>query len=141
FDFGSKKKVVCRAVEVERLHSHAVPREHKTLLGSGPDRQSKHSSQPGKAFGIPCQKCMQDDFGIACRNEPVAHTSKAATQFRVVINFSVEYKDGVAVTAGEGLFSSGEIDDSETRSPQRHVRRFIDALLVRTTVRERTYGI
>jgi len=57
---------------------------------------------------------MQDDFGVACRNEPVADSPKTATQFRMVINFSVEYKNGVAVAADEGLLSAGEIDDSET---------------------------
>src|SRR5207302_157760 len=76
FDFGSKKNVASREIEVERLDSHAVSRKDETFLGPGPNRQSKHPSQPGKALGIPFTKCLQDDFGITCRNEPVADGPK-----------------------------------------------------------------
>jgi len=52
--------------------------------------------------------------------EAAAQAFEFAAQFRVVVDFAVEYDDGVAVVAHDGLVASCEVDDFQADRAERN---------------------
>ena len=122
FDFGSKKQVTAGTTEVERLDADAVTRQDQTFLRPDPDCESKHSTQPFKTFNTPFTKCMQHDLRVRGRNESAAPGAKLIPQFPVIVDFSVEYQDDVAIFADNRLISAVEINDPQAHGAQGNIR-------------------
>src|SRR5262249_44852677 len=93
------------------------------------------------AVNAPFTKCMQDNLRVRGGNESAAPGAKLTPQFHVIVDFSVEYQDHVAVFTDKWLVSPVEIDDPQAHRPQRDIRRFSDALLVRTAMNEHTDSV
>ena len=64
----------------------------------------------------------------------MAFAQQFRAQFVVIINFTVENQDRVAVGTVEWLRSALQVDDLQTNRAQRDQARFVDRLLVRTAV-------
>ncbi len=62
----------------------------------------------------------------------MAQRFKLTPQFRVIIDFSVEDQDGVAIVTDHGLIAMFEIDDLEAHRAQRDVGGFPHVLPVRS---------
>jgi hypothetical protein len=58
----------------------------------------------------------------------------------VVVNLAVEDQYGVSVLADHGLIARMKVDNLQAYGAQRHNRRFICALLVRTSMNQRVGG-
>src|SRR6516225_2388165 len=113
FDFGGKEDVLSNVTEIKRFYADAIPSQHEALFGFGPDRQRKHSSKAGETLNVPFAKCMQHDFRVAGRYEPIADVLKEATQFGVIINFAVEHQDGVTIITDNRLIASDKVNDPQ----------------------------
>ena len=130
FDFGPKKEIAAGVTEIERLDADAVSRQDQTFLRPDPNRECKHSTQPFKTVDPPFTECMQDDLRVSGRNESAAPGAKLMPQFPVIVDFSVEYQNHVAVLANNRLVSAVEVDDSQAHGAQTDIRRFIDFRLI-----------
>src|SRR5580698_10221189 len=62
---------------------------------------------------------------------------KLLPQLAVVVDFAVENQDGIAIVTDHGLIAVLQIDDLEAHGSQRDIRRFPNALLVRTAMSQR----
>jgi len=58
----------------------------------------------------------------------------------VIVDLTVEDQDGVSVLADHGLIARLQVDNLEAHGAQRNNRRFIRALLVRTSMNQRVGG-
>jgi hypothetical protein len=67
----------------------------------------------------------------------MAEAFELTAQFRVVINFTVEDQDGIAVIAQHRLRAVLEINDFQAHRAKRYLRRLPNPLLVRPAVRDR----
>src|SRR5579862_6931739 len=81
---------------------------------------------------------MQHGFGVAMRLKPVARPFQIGSQLGMIIDFAVEDQNRAAVVADHRLIAATQIDDFQTDCAERNLRRFPDALLVRTAMRQRT---
>src|SRR5215831_1316621 len=114
FDLRPKVNVVSRTMEKQRLNPNTIARQHKPLLGLGPDTKSEHSSKTTEAFRIPFAKCLQHNLGVAVRCEAAAACNQFGAEFGVVVDLAVENEDDIAILADHRLFPSGQIDDLQT---------------------------
>src|SRR5579862_3978292 len=69
--------------------------------------------------------------------EVVSRAFQFAPQLTVVIDLAVKHQDGVPVLTLHRLLTVIEVDDPQADSPQRHVRRFPDTLLIRAAMCQR----
>jgi len=84
---------------------------------------------------------MEHDLRVTGRDKSAAPGAKGTAQFLVIIDFTVEHQDHIAVFAAEGLVPAGEINDPEAHCAQGNIRRLVDALLVRPAVDQRPDGV
>ena len=84
---------------------------------------------------------MEHDLRVTGRDKLAAPGAKRIAQFLVIIDFTVEHQDHIAVFAAEGLVPAGEINDPEAHGAQRNIGRLVDSLLVRTAVDQRPDGV
>src|ERR1700680_1717725 len=90
-DFAILKTVI------KRLDAYTVASENEAAFGPHPDRDRKHSSQPGKARATPAQEGVEDNLGVAPRFKSKSLRFQLSSQFRVVKNLSIEDYDYIAV--------------------------------------------
>src|SRR5260370_26908525 len=127
-------------MEIYRLDSEAVARENQSPCILRPNRERKHAAQTREAIFVPSQKSPQNYLGVAAGFEFFSVRFQFRAQFAVVVNLAVEDQDGVSVLADHGLVARVKVDDFEAHGPQRDNRRFIRALLVRTSMNQRIGG-
>src|SRR5439155_19613500 len=84
---------------------------------------------------------MEHDLRVTGRDKSAAPGAKGLAQFLLIIDFTVDYQDHIAVFAAEGLVPASEINDPEAHCAQRNIRRLVESLLVRTAVDQRPVGI
>src|SRR5271168_1569256 len=114
--FRRKEEVVAAFSDIERLDADAVAGEHQPLPGIAPDGSREHAAQPLEASGVPLEKCLQDGFGIAVSLKTVAEQLKLAADLKVVVNFTIEDDDRVAIFGKNRLIAACQIDDFKTGS-------------------------
>jgi hypothetical protein len=61
-------------------------------------------------------------------------------QLGMVVHLAVVNQNGIAILAVHGLLAGYEVDDREPYSTQRHVRGFVNALLVGPAMDQRRGG-
>jgi hypothetical protein len=103
-----------------------------------PESRGEHPAEAPEGIDIPFEKCVEGGFGVAPGMEPVTGLFQFLAQFRVVIQFSVEDQDGIALVGRHGLIAVLKVDDAEPHGSQRHFGGFPDTLLVRSAMNQRS---
>src|SRR5437899_10762738 len=84
---------------------------------------------------------MEHDLRVTGRDKSAAPGAKGIAKFLVIIDFTVEHQDHIAVFAADGLVPASEINDPKAHCAQRNIRRLVESLLVRTAVDQRPDGV
>src|ERR1700677_1144545 len=106
-EFRTKDQILSILSQVERLDAHAIASQDQASGGLAPQGDREHPAHAGKASGIPGQECIKHCFGVATTKKAVAKSFQLRPQFKMVVDFAVEYDDSVAVTRGYGLIACG----------------------------------
>src|ERR1700677_4689462 len=107
FEFRTKDQVLSIPGQVERLDAHTISRQDQASGGLAPQGYRKHPAHAGKTCGIPGQERIKHRFGVATTMKTVAKSFQLRPQFKMVVDFTVEYDDSVAVARGDGLIACG----------------------------------
>jgi hypothetical protein len=107
FDFRSEDEAPVLLMEVERLHTGAIAREHESFAISVPNSDGEiafdliNEIQP--TFFVKMKNC----FGICLRRILMATLLQAGAQFGVVVNLAIENQPDAIGAATHRLISGG----------------------------------
>src|SRR5438874_353903 len=121
---------------VERLLADAVTRQEQTPAARVPHREGEHAAQPVHAGGTVRLPRAQQHLRVAAGGEPAAARLQLAAQVAEVVDLAVEDERDGAVLASHRLLAGDEVDDRQTRHPERGLAVQIAAGVVGAAVLE-----
>ena len=123
--------------EHERLDPEAVARAEEPPAATVPERKRPHAVEVLDAGRPPLLVRAQHDLGVRLGAEAMAELLELRAKLEVVEDLAVVQELQRAVVARERLAAAvGEVDNRESRMPERDSRRLEEALAVRPAVTE-----
>src|SRR5262249_44826800 len=132
--------VVSFAAKIQRLYAHAVTRQDQTPARLAPQRQTEHAAQPPEALGVPLEKGVQYHLRVTVGEKAMTQRLQSGAELGMIVNLAVINQNHVAILAAHGLLARHEVDDHKPHCTQRNVRGFVNALLVRPAMNQRSGG-
>ncbi len=142
-DLGREEQHAIRLMEEQGLLTVAVTGEQQTLPVRVPEGEREHAAEARHARRSPLLVRMHDGLGVGAGAERVPLRDELLAQRLKIVDLPVEDDLHRAVLVRHRLVSGGQIDDGQPPVREAHaalaVARlgFEEALIVRTTVRER----
>ena len=104
-----------RAVsEVERLDPEAIAAEQGAAAAGVYEAEREHPDEPGDEAVAPAVPRLQQDLGVARREEAVAVAGQLLTQLGVVVDAAVEHGDETELRVDHRLRAAGrEVDHGQ----------------------------
>ena len=137
FELGCEEKHLSIEKIFERLHADSVARAENAPALFIVDCECKHAAKMREAIGPEFFVKPEENFGIRLRTEHVTSLFEHFPLFLVVIDFTIECNDGIAVTGNHRLSSRiGEIDDLKSAMSQTDIPIDEDSPTIRSAMRE-----
>jgi len=112
-EFRTKTDVAVLDVVVERLDAHAVAGQQQATLGLNPDGDGKHATKALEAGWPPMQESVENNLSVAVGLEGDAERLQLSAECAMVIDFSVEGDDRVAIRAEHGLIAAVQVHNTQ----------------------------
>ena len=104
------------------------------LASAVPERNGKHAPKPGKDIFSAIFIEVDNGFGVGARGKNMAVGQQFLPQLGIVVDFAIEEYPDAAVLVGDGLMSSGNVNDTQATVAQTNPTGSEDSIVIGSTM-------
>ncbi|OHB66343.1 MAG: hypothetical protein A2V70_10120 [Planctomycetes bacterium RBG_13_63_9] len=130
-EFRAENQLLLVTIDIQRLQSDPIPRQHEPPPRPIPDRKRKHPPQPRDQLLAVLLVEMDQHFGVRPAAEPVALGLKLPAKLLEVVDLPVEDDLDRPILVAHGLVAAIDINNRQPPVRQPNARRREEPLGVR----------